>query len=126
MIQTVSMNGWWQPRGITKYTSKNKPSRVRMGKANLPLQRTPSKEMDLEKDSDGQTKEGGWDTHQPNQHRSTQTPWTLAQQSKRQQLRRKNRNTMTKDNALNAPRGGTSPGSVLTNRAMPRLRPLSK
>ena len=71
MTQTASMNGQWQPRGITRFTSKNKPLKAHTGKANLPLQRIPNKGIDLGKDSNGQIKGGDQDTRRPNQHRLT-------------------------------------------------------
>src|SRR6266576_153520 len=116
-IQIASTNGRWQPRGITKYTSKNKPSKARIGRANPLLLRT-SKEMVLGRGSGGQTEERGWDAHQPNQPKSTQTPWTQAQWSEKQQLRQRNRSTVMKDDALSAPRGGTLPESAPASKVM--------
>ena len=122
----VSMNGQWQLRGITKYTPKNRPSRVRMDKANLPLQRTPNKETALGRNSNGQTEEGDQDTHWPNWHRLTQMPWIPAWQFEKQQLKWKNKSIATKDNASNAPKGGILLGFVPASRVAQKPHPPSK
>src|SRR6266566_8493730 len=68
---TVSMNGQWQPRGTTRYTSKSKPSKACMDKANPP----PFKEHPIRK----WPLEGDQDVHRLNRHKLTQTPWIPAQ-----------------------------------------------